>query len=226
LEEVLNSTGLQIAIMVSGHGRGTNLQALIDGCSSGRIPGTVAMVIGTRSDAPALDRARSAGIHAIVISPKRFEGDDDAYGNSLLRALRSHDVGLICLAGFMRILPLNVVEEYRNRIMNVHPALLPKFGGRGMYGLTVHEAVIASGETESGATVHLVDEHYDTGPIVIQRTVPVEPNDTPDSLAERVLFAEHEAYVEAVRLFAEGRIMVKGRQVTITNGEAMSEDAL
>ena len=206
---------LQIAVMVSGHGRGTNLQALIDGCRSGEIPGEVSVVIGTRSDAPALERARSAGIRTVVISPRKYEGDDEAYGAALLRVLHGAGAGLVCLAGYMRILPVSVVDAFRDRIMNVHPALLPHFGGRGMYGENVHRAVLDSGMRVSGATVHLVDESYDSGPIVHQIAVPVLDEDTPESLAARVLSAEHRAYTEAVRWFAEGRIRVEDRRVRI-----------
>jgi formyltetrahydrofolate-dependent phosphoribosylglycinamide formyltransferase len=208
---------LQIAVMVSGHGRGTNLQALIDGCDSGEIPGDIGVVIGTRSDAPAIERAQAAGIKTVVISPRKYEGDDAAYGEALLRALSAAGAGLICLAGYMRMLPLSVVEAYRDRIMNVHPALLPLFGGKGMYGENVHRAVLESGMKVSGATVHLVDEVYDSGPIVHQIAVPVASDDTPETLAARVLVAEHHAYTEAVRWFAEGRIQVQDRRVRIVS---------
>lgn len=201
--------------MVSGHGRGTNLQAIIDACASGEIPASVAVVIGTRSDAPALDRARAAGIKTVVVAPKKYEGDDEAYGGALLRVLHASDVGLICLAGYMRILPMQVVETYRNRIMNVHPALLPLFGGKGMYGDNVHCAVIDSGMKVSGATVHFVDERYDAGPIIHQLAVPVLDDDTPESLAARVLVQEHCAYAQAIRWFAEGRLRVEGRRVRV-----------
>jgi formyltetrahydrofolate-dependent phosphoribosylglycinamide formyltransferase len=204
---------LNIGVMVSGQGRGTNLQASIDSCASGEIPGRVALVLGTRSDAPALDRARAAGIRTVVISPKKYEGDDAAYGEALLRALESARIGLICLAGYMRILPLSVVNAYRDRIMNVHPALLPLFGGKGMYGENVHRAVLESGMKVSGATVHFVDERYDAGPIIHQIAVPVLDDDTPESLAARVLLQEHRAYAEAIRWFAEDRLRVEGRRV-------------
>jgi phosphoribosylglycinamide formyltransferase-1 len=207
--------GLNIGVMVSGQGRGTNLQAILDACASGEIPGRVAVVIGTRSDAPALERARAMDVRTVVVSPKKYEGDDAAYGEALRRALEASRVGLICLAGYMRILPLAVVEAYRDRIMNVHPALLPLFGGRGMYGENVHRAAIESGMKVSGATVHFVDEHYDAGRIIHQLAVPVLDEDTPESLAARVLPQEHRAYVEAIRWFAEGRLRVEGRRVRI-----------
>ena len=201
--------------MVSGQGRGTNLQAILDGCSSGQIPGGVALVIGVRADAPALDRARTAGVPVAVISPKRFEGDDSAYGAALLDSLLEYKVKLICLAGYMRILPTAVVAAYRNRILNIHAALLPLFGGKGMYGEHVHRAVLESGMKVSGCTVHLVDERYDSGPILIQRAVPILSDDTPESLAAKILPEEHKAYVEAIRLFAQDRVRVENGRARI-----------
>jgi len=175
----------------------------------------VSVVIGTRADAPAMDRARSAGADAVVVSPRKYAEDDAGYGAALLRILRKRDVGLICLAGYMRILPQDVVDEYRGRIMNVHPGLLPLFGGKGMYGEHVHKAVIDSGMKVSGCTVHFVDEHYDSGPIILQTAVPVMEGDTPSTLAARVLPLEHRTYAQAIRLFALGRLRIDGRRVEI-----------
>lgn len=206
---------LNIGVLVSGHGRGSNLQAILDASACGEIPGRVAVVIGTRRDAPALERARNAGVPAVVHSPRKYEGDAAAYGEALLATLRRYAVDLICLAGYMRLLPPSVVESYRGRIMNIHPALLPLFGGRGMYGEHVHRAVLESGMKVSGCTVHFVDEQYDAGPIVLQRTVPVLEDDTPQTLAARVLEQEHRAYAEAIRLFAEGRLQLEGRRVRV-----------
>jgi formyltetrahydrofolate-dependent phosphoribosylglycinamide formyltransferase len=191
---------LQIGVLVSGHGRGTNLQAIIDACAHGEVNARVAVVIGNRDGAPALERARAAGVEAVVINPKDYESDD-AYGEVLEDALCSRGVKLICLAGYMRLLPLNLVRRFEGHILNVHAALLPLFGGKGMYGIRVHEAVIASGMKVSGATVHVVNEIYDSGPILVQRTVPVLPGDTPETLAARILPEEHRAYVEAIRMF-------------------------
>lgn len=206
---------LRIGVMVSGQGRGTNLQAILDACVSGEIPGQVVVVIGTRRDAPAMERAQAAGVPTVVISPRKYEGDEAGYGEALLRALRRHDVGLICLAGYMRMLPVVVVDAYRGRIMNTHPALLPLFGGQGMYGEHVHRAVLESGMKVSGCTVHFVDEQYDHGPIILQTAVPVQEDDTPQTLAARVLPAEHRTYVQAIRLFAEGRLAIEGNRVRI-----------
>jgi len=210
-----NSKQLSIGVLVSGHGRGSNLQSIIDACTTGEIPGVVSVVIGTRADAPAMDRARSAGADAVVVSPRKYAEDDAGYGAALLRILRKRDVGLICLAGYMRILPQDVVDEYRGRIMNVHPGLLPLFGGKGMYGEHVHKAVIDSGMKVSGCTVHFVDEHYDSGPIILQTAVPVMEGDTPSTLAARVLPLEHRTYAQAIRLFALGRLRIDGRRVEI-----------
>lgn len=205
---------LQIAVMVGGHGRGSNLQAILDACASGEIAGQVSVVVGTRSDAPAIERARAAGTNVQIVSPKQFDSYE-GYGQALLTLFTSHEVGLICLAGYMRILPQCVVDTYRHRILNVHPALLPLFGGKGMYGEHVHRAVLASGMKVSGCTVHVVDEEYDTGPIVVQTCVPVLEDDTWETLAARVLPEEHRGYVRAIRLFAQSRITVDGRHVRI-----------
>jgi phosphoribosylglycinamide formyltransferase 1 len=206
---------LKIGVIVSGHGRGTNLQAILDACAEARVRAEVAVVIGTRADAPAMDRARAAGVDAIVVSPRKYEDDPDGYGNALMRVLGRRGVELICLAGYMRMLPVAVVEAFRGRILNVHPALLPLFGGKGMYGENVHAAVLESGMKVSGATVHLVDERYDSGPIVAQAAIPVLEDDTPASLAARVLPLEHRLYVEAIGLFADGRITVEGGRVRV-----------
>ena len=200
---------MKIAVLVSGHGRGSNLQALMDGCNDGRINGSIALVIGTRTDAPALGRARIGNISTGVVSPKKFERDDDSYGDAILTLLKNADIDLICLAGYMRVLPGSVVRAFAGRVLNIHPSLLPKYGGRGMFGEHVHRAVIEAGETESGCTVHFVDDGYDTGPVALQSTVPVEPDDTPETLAARILPVEHATYVKAVSLFAEGRLTPK-----------------
>lgn len=206
---------MRIAILVSGKARGSNMQALIEACQQGVIPNSeVVAVIGTRDGSPALQRAQALGIPTSVVNPSEFP-DAETYGDALLWVLGKVQPDLICLAGYVRLLPKQVVQTYPNRILNIHPALLPQFGGKGMYGMRVHEAVIASGANISGCTVHLVDEQYDTGPIVLQRTVEVLPDDTPESLAQRVLPVEHATYVEAVRLFAEGKVRVEEGRVRI-----------
>lgn len=204
---------IRIAVLVSGHGRGSNMAAIIDACQRGEIDGQVVLVIGTRSEAPALQRAAEKGVPTRVISPRNLS--EEEYAQRLLHALNEAQVDLVCLAGYMRLLPLPVVQAYAGRVMNIHPALLPLFGGKGMYGEHVHRAVLESGMKVSGCTVHFVDEHYDTGPIIVQRCVPVEEDDTWETLAARVLVQEHQAYVQAVKLFAEGRLRIEGRRVRI-----------
>jgi len=203
----------RIAILVSGKARGTNMAAIIDACRSGEIPDSVVvLVIGTREDAPALQRAQERGVPTCVIDPRAFP-DDEAYGEALLKVLREVQPDLICLAGYVRLLPAKVVRAYPHRILNIHPALLPLFGGKGMYGLRVHEAVIESGMKVAGCTVHFVDEQYDTGPIVLQSVIEVRDDDTPETLAARLLPVEHATYIRAIRLFVEGRLEVVGRRV-------------
>jgi formyltetrahydrofolate-dependent phosphoribosylglycinamide formyltransferase len=204
---------VRIAILVSGHGRGSNMAAIIDACRRGEIDGQVVLVIGTRREAPALQRAAEKGVCTRVISPRQL--GEEEYAQRLLHALGEAQVDLVCLAGYMRLLPVPVVRAYAGRVMNIHPALLPLFGGKGMYGEHVHQAVLESGVKVSGCTVHFVDEHYDTGPIIVQRCVPVEEDDTWETLAARVLVQEHQAYVQAVKLFAEGRLRIEGRRVRI-----------
>lgn len=166
------------------------MAAIIEACASGRLAAEVAVVVGSREGSPALERAAQVGIRTAVVTP----GDD--YGSRLLEMLDGCD--WVCLAGYMRLLPAEVLARFPNRVLNIHPALLPKFGGKGMYGQRVHEAVLAAGETESGCTVHYVNEQYDEGAIILQRRCAVEPGDTPETLAARVLEQEHLAYVEAL----------------------------
>lgn len=208
------SKPISIAVLVSGHGRGSNLQAIIDACSEGRIDGRVAVVIGVKDDAPAMERARSQGISTVAISPKAC-GSDEAYAERVLATLAEHKVDLVCLVGYMRILPSEIIKAYRYRIMNIHPALIPLFCGHGMFGEHVHQAAVDYGVKVSGCTVHFVDEQYDTGPIILQKTVPVEEGDTAETLAARVLVQEHKAYPEAIQLFAQGRLKVEGRVVRV-----------
>lgn len=206
---------INIAVLVSGHGRGSNMQAIIDSCREGRITGRVSVVIGTKGDSPAMERARSQGIPAVEVRPKAFASDEE-YAARLLEVLTEHDVDLICLAGYMRILPSEVISAYRWRVMNIHPALIPLFCGKGMFGEHVHQAAVEYGVKVSGCTVHFVDEDYDTGPIIIQKCVPVKEGDTAETLAARVLVQEHLAYPEAIQLFAQGRLKVEGRVVHVS----------
>jgi len=210
----MSAAPVRIAVMVSGQGRGSNMQAIIDACKSGKISGEVALVLGVKDDAPAMERARGEGVKTLSISPRDYE-TADAYDDAVYEALVGNEIDLICLAGYMRVLGAKVVDHFRNRILNVHPALIPSFCGKGMYGHHVHEAVIQRGVKFTGVTVHLVDEDYDTGPIVLQSIVPVEQDDTPDTLAARVLVSEHQTYTDAIALFASGRVSVENRRAIV-----------
>ena len=174
------------------------------------------MVISNNSNAGALEIARANGIDALHISRKQFSSDED-YVNRILCELKSRNIELIVLAGYMKKIPPEIIREYPNRILNIHPALLPAFGGLGMYGMNVHKAVIDYGVKITGVTVHIVDEEYDHGPIVMQRAVEVRDDDTPETLAERVLKVEHEIYPQAIKLFVEGKVKISGRKVIIKN---------
>jgi phosphoribosylglycinamide formyltransferase-1 len=201
-------------IGVFASGRGSNFEAILHAIERGELPARVVLLVSDKSSAGALDLARAHNIPAVHLSPAQFPGEE-AYAERLLALLSEYRVELIALAGYLKKIPGRVVQQYRNRIVNIHPALLPKFGGPGMYGLHVHKAVLAAGETTSGATVHLVDEEYDHGAIVMQKTVEVLPHDTPETLAARVLAVEHELYPQVLRAFAEGRVRINGNSVWI-----------
>jgi phosphoribosylglycinamide formyltransferase-1 len=201
-----------IAILLSGkHGRGSNMACLAEACRSGLIPNArIARVIGSHSSSPAIERAKGLGLPVSLISPTAED-----YADQLIQLLDEAQTDLVCLAGFLRKIPPEVLAKYPGRIINTHPALLPAFGGKGMYGIHVHQAVLDYGAKISGCTVHFTDEGYDTGPILLQKAVPVEDNDTPETLAARVLTVEHEIYPLAVKLIAEGRVKIEGRRVRI-----------
>ena len=203
---------MRLAVFASGGG--TNFQAILDAIADGSLPADVACCVSNTPDAGALDRARQHTIPTAVVPPAEFD-TPAAFGEALLDVLTRHAVDFVALAGYMVKVPPNVVTAFRHRMTNIHPALLPAFGGKGMYGRHVHEAVLESGVHWSGATVHLVTEEYDDGPIVPQEPVPVLPDDTPDTLAERIKTLEHTLYPEALRCFAEGRVHVDGRAVRI-----------
>lgn len=186
----LPSSAMSMRVAVAVSGRGSNLEALLEALGDGR-EARVALVLSNRADAPALERARRRGIAAAVLA-------DFSSASEWLDLLERHGAELLVLAGYLKLVPTGVIARYRGRVLNVHPALLPAFGGPGMYGRRVHEAVLASGATESGCTVHLVDEEYDRGAILGQRRVPVVPGDTPDTLAQRVLREEHRILPAAV----------------------------
>lgn len=192
---------------LASHG-GSNMQAIIDACKSGRLDAKPCVVISNNSGAMALQRAKNEGIPHYHISGATHPGPQE--DEEICRVLRRHGVDTVVLAGYMKMLGPATLGVYRGRILNIHPALLPKFGGKGMYGKRVHEAVLAAGETVTGVTIHIVDEHYDTGPIIAQCQVPVLPGDTADSLAERVLKHEHILYAETLQKIADGRIVLQG----------------
>jgi formyltetrahydrofolate-dependent phosphoribosylglycinamide formyltransferase len=181
---------MRVAVCVSGGG--SNLEALLDAFGSPDDAAEIALVLSDRPSAGGLERARCRGVPAVVL-------DNPAEASEWLRRLEEHQIDLVVLAGYLKRVPPEVVARHRGRIVNIHPALLPAFGGQGMYGQKVHAAVLASGSTESGCTVHLVDEEYDRGPILAQMRVPVMPDDTPDTLAARVLAAEHQLLPAVVR---------------------------
>ena len=191
----------RVAVFISGGG--TNLQSLIDASKSGALSAEIALVVSSRRDAHGLERAARENIESFVFKMKKHALPDKA-GEELLARLREREIKFIALAGYLSLLPSNLVRAYRNRIVNIHNALLPKFGGRGMFGHHVHEAVLAAGEKESGPTVHLVDEIYDNGKILDQVNVPVLPDDTPDSLAARVLEQEHMLYPRVLQKLIKG----------------------
>jgi len=197
---------------VFASGGGSNFQALLDRRASGDLHVDFALMVGNNSAAKAFDRARENGVPALHIAPSHF-ADEAAYAKRLGDALREAGTELIALAGYMKKLPSSIVSEYRNRIINVHPALLPAFGGRGMYGMNVHRAVLEYGAKISGVTVHFVDEEYDHGPVIIQEPVPVLDSDDEHTLAARVLEAEHNNFWRAVEAVASGKIRVDGRRV-------------
>jgi phosphoribosylglycinamide formyltransferase-1 len=188
---------VRLAVLVSGGG--TTLQNFIDRIEDGSLDARIEVVISSMPTAYALERAQSAGIETHVVRWRDFE-DDQAFSDAISEIIDRYEVDLVLGAGFMRrwMFP----SRYEGRMLNTHGALLPKFGGKGMWGHHVHEAVLAAGETESGCTVHIADHEYDHGPIVVQKTVPVLPDDTPETLAARVQEAEREAYPEAIRVMA------------------------
>lgn len=201
-------------IGVFASGRGSNFQAILNAIEQGVLPARVTVLVSNRSDAGAFEIADARSIPTVHLSQKQFS-DEALYAAAMLDVMRRHNVELVALAGYLKKIPTTVVREFRHRILNIHPALLPSFGGHGMYGHYVHEAVLAAGVKVSGATVHLVDEEYDRGPIVLQKTVAVDEYDTPESLAAKVLNIEHEIYPLALKAFAENRVTTRERSVWI-----------
>ena len=205
---------LKLAVLVSGGG--TNLQAIIDAISAGKITNAcISVVISNNANAYALERARAHGIEALCPSPKDFESRE-AFNQAFLDKLNSYNVDLVVLAGFLVVLPEMMIKEYTNRIVNIHPSLIPSFCGKGFYGLKVHEGVLARGVKVTGATVHFVDEGTDTGPIILQKAVEVEQGDTPEVLQRRVMEqAEWVILPKAIDLIANGKVSVEDGHVII-----------
>ncbi len=196
-----------IAVLVSG--RGSNLQAIIDSIEADYLKARIAVVISDVENAYALERARRHGIEAVFIDPKRFTSKE-LYEKEIIRLLKNHGVELILLAGYMRIVGDVLLSAYKNRILNIHPSLLPAFAG-----LHAQKQASDYGVKVAGCTVHFVDETLDRGPIILQRCVEVKEDDTPDTLADRILEQEHKIYPEAVKLFVENRLRIEGRKVRI-----------
>lgn len=205
---------MKIAVCVSGGG--TNLQAIIDAIDNGTITNTqIEVVISNNADAYALERAKKAGIKAVCISPKNYESRA-AFNEDFLKQLNSYHVDLVVLAGFLVVIPPEMIKQYRNRIINIHPSLIPSFCGIGYYGLKVHEGVLARGVKVTGATCHFVDEGTDTGPIILQKAVEVKQGDTPEVLQRRVMEqAEWKIMPHAIDLIANGRVSVEDGHVII-----------
>ena len=216
---------MKIAVMVSGGG--TNLQAIIDGINEGKITNTeICLVYSNNPNAYAIERAKNAGIPYMVKSPKEFENRDD-FNKALLQILKDADPDLIVLAGCLVVIPKMVVKEFKNRIINIHPSLIPSFCGTGYYGLKVHEKVLERGVKVSGATVHYVDEGTDTGPIILQKAVYVREDDTPESLQRRIMEqAEWKIMPLAIDLIANNKVKVTEGKVAIDGYDKVQESIL
>ena len=203
----MNAHQGRIAVLISG--RGSHLKNLLDCCKRGQIPASIALVISNKSDAPGLQYPHEAGIESVILPHKQFS-TREKYDEEIVRILKDHQIDLICLAGFMRLLSPVFIRAFPLKIMNVHPALLPAFPG-----LHAQKQAIEYGVKTTGVTVHFVDEGLDSGPIIVQKTIDVSPHDDEESLSARLLPVEHQAYAEAVRLFFENRLRVDGRTVFV-----------
>ncbi|MDP3804374.1 MAG: phosphoribosylglycinamide formyltransferase [Candidatus Omnitrophota bacterium] len=201
---------MNIAILCSGNG--TNLQAIIDSMKSGYISADIALVVSDNKDAYSLVRARNARIETLILNPKEFKGRED-FDREIIKHLKKKKVELVVLAGFMRLLSSVFIKEYKNRIMNIHPALLPSF--KGTHGI---KDALEYGVKVTGPTVHFVDERLDHGPIILQKAVKVRNDDTEETLLDRVHKEEHKIYPEAIKLFVEGKIKIEGRKAVIGKG--------
>ncbi|MDD4088106.1 MAG: phosphoribosylglycinamide formyltransferase [Tissierellia bacterium] len=203
---------VKIGVLISGSG--TNLQSLIDNIENGKINGRITVVISNRKDAYGLNRAKQKNIAAVYIRQKDYDSFEK-FNDAIIDELKSHGVELVVLAGYLKILTPRFIEKFRNRIINIHPSLIPAFCGKGFYGIKVHEEAINYGVKLSGATVHFVDEKADTGPIIIQEAVEVSYEDTAEALQQKVLKIEHKILPLAVKYYCGGKIQVSGRKVKI-----------
>jgi phosphoribosylglycinamide formyltransferase-1 len=213
------TTPLRVGVLASG--RGSNLQAIIDAIEAGQVEAQIVCVISNKKDVGALERARKHGLKDLFVDPKSFAGRPDSretYDRALLEVLQQHEVDLVLLAGYLKIVTGVLVNAYANRMMNIHPSLLPSFPG-----LDVQKKTIDWGCKLAGCSVHFVTEGVDEGPIIIQAAVPILDDDTPETLAARILVQEHKVYPRAVQLFAEGRLRVDGRRVLIKDAKGGDE---
>lgn len=201
---------VKIGVLISGGG--TNLQAIIDNIENGCINGEIKLIISNRKAAYGLTRGKLAGIKTLYLNMKDFPSEEE-YNLELVKRFKEEDIELIVLAGYLRVLSKEFIEAYRNKIINIHPSLIPSFSGKGFYGERVHRAVLESGVKLTGATVHFVDEGTDTGPIILQDIVRVLSDDDINTLQKKVLKLEHELLVEALKLYCEGNLKVDGRLV-------------
>jgi phosphoribosylglycinamide formyltransferase-1 len=209
------ATPIRLVTLISGGG--TTLQNLIDRIALGKLQAQITGVVSSKADIFGLERAQRAGLPVTVVASDKREShglERVSYSDRVWAAIRSFNPDLVCFTGWLHL--LSIPQEFRQKVLNIHPSLLPAFGGKGMYGKRVHEAVLAAGVKVSGCTVHFADDTYDTGPILIQKCVPVHEADNPDTLAARVFQAECEAYPEAINLIAAGRVTVEGRRVVIS----------
>lgn len=220
----VNGKSQRVRIGVLASGRGSNLQAIIDAIEAGTLQAHIVVVISNKRDAQALERARRHGLQDVFVDPKPFAGQPDsreAYDRALLDVLHKHEVELVLLAGYMKIVTPVLTQAYENRMMNIHPSLLPAFPG-----LDVQKKALEWGVKVAGCTVHFVTPGVDEGPIIIQAAVPVLEQDTPETLAARILAEEHRIYPRAVQLYAEGRLRVEGRRVHVEGAPAAAVTSL
>lgn len=202
-------------LIVFASGTGTNFLAILQEIQNNNINGRISLLISSKPEAKALDKARQYNIPTAVLQEKKFSCHSE-YARTMMDLLKKHQTDYILLAGYLKMIPADIVETYRNKIINIHPALLPKFGGKGMYGIHVHEAVLQAGETETGVTIHFIDEKYDNGPVIMQQKIQVIGSESPEELQQKVLKIEYQLYPHVVKLLCEDKIKIKNNKVIIT----------